>query len=224
MSKLNNSLYSSDDHTWQTPPEIYRPLLDFLGTDHFQVDVCTSSAKNIPAAAHITPEGIIGVFDGEKVGFPDHNLTVCLSGDGLNTQWPDEGYCWMNPPYGTALKTWLKKAYEESLKGAKVWALVPARTETNYQHEYGLSKAGLIIFLSGRICFHKNGQPHAIINKKTGKAEAGNAPFPTMLLYYGDNAQELYNRWIASPPLPGTAFLNLRYQDGISKFRERKGQ
>jgi hypothetical protein len=171
MSRLNASLYSSETHTWQTPPNIIDPLLDFLGVKQFEADVCTTE-KNIPAKVHMTESGMCG----------------------LASMWPKEGYCWMNPPYGNALKMWLKKAYEESLTGSNVWALVPARTETKYQHEYGLTKAGFVVFLSGRITFHLNGV----------KGPA-NAPFPTMLLYYGKDSNALFEQWCENPPLQGIA-------------------
>ena len=37
----------------------------------------------------------------------------------------------MNPPYGRNIKHWIKKAYEESVKGATVVCLIPARTDTS---------------------------------------------------------------------------------------------
>ncbi len=42
----------------------------------------------------------------------------------------------MNPPYGNALKKWIRKAYEEAQKGATVVCLLPVRTNTRYWHDY----------------------------------------------------------------------------------------
>ena len=49
--------------------------------------------------------------------------------NGLFQDWAPNR-CWMNPPYGREIGRWMKKAYEESLKGATVVCLVPARTDT----------------------------------------------------------------------------------------------
>lgn len=81
--------------------------------------------------------------------------------DGLSKRW--EGVCWMNPPYGE-LGKWIRKAYEESLKGSTVVCLVPARTETNYFHDYCLK--GEVRFVRGRIHFTD-------ITGKTGRPRFG---------------------------------------------------
>ncbi len=47
--------------------------------------------------------------------------------DGLAQPW--DGKCWMNPPYGRTIGLWMRKAYEESQRGALVVCLVPARTD-----------------------------------------------------------------------------------------------
>ena len=38
----------------------------------------------------------------------------------------------MNPPYGTGIGAWVRKAYESALLGATVVCLVPARTDTRW--------------------------------------------------------------------------------------------
>lgn len=48
--------------------------------------------------------------------------------DGLSQDWAGERV-FMNPPYGRAISDWVRKAYEESTKGALVVALILARTE-----------------------------------------------------------------------------------------------
>lgn len=79
-----------------------------------------------------------------------------------------KGHCWMNPPYGRTIKHWVKKAYESSLKGHLVVALLPARTDTAWFHEYILGKAE-IRFLRGRLKF--------------GNA-TNSAPFPSMVVVW----------------------------------------
>lgn len=42
-----------------------------------------------------------------------------------------------NPPYGRAIKDWVKKSSEESKKpNTIVVMLIPARTDTSYFHDY----------------------------------------------------------------------------------------
>ena len=71
-----------------------------------------------------------------------------------------------NPPYGRAIAAWVKKCKEEAEKpGTVVVALLPARTDTKWFHEYIYNKAE-IVFLRGRLKFGD------------GK---NSAPFPSML-------------------------------------------
>lgn len=56
--------------------------------------------------------------------------------DGLKQDWSGERvFC--NPPYGKVIGDWVRKCYEESKKSnTTVVALIPARTDTRYFHEY----------------------------------------------------------------------------------------
>ena len=74
-----------------------------------------------------------------------------------------------NPPYGRELPKWVKKCYEESLKGTLVVMLIPARTDTRWFHDYIYGKAE-IRFIKGRLKF--------------GNAKQS-APFPSMVVVYG---------------------------------------
>ena len=75
---------------------------------------------------------------------------------------------YFDPPYGSAIKLWVKKCYEEAKKGALVVMLIPARTDTSYFHDYIYNKAE-IRFLRGRLKF--------------GEAKQS-APFPSMVVVY----------------------------------------
>jgi phage N-6-adenine-methyltransferase len=68
--------------------------------------------------------------------------------DGLNKSWADERV-FMNPPYGRHLGPWMKKAYEESKRGALVVCFVPARVDTNWWHDYAIK--GEIRLPKGRV-------------------------------------------------------------------------
>jgi len=130
-------MFSSDDMTWETPQNLFNKLNDEF---HFTLDVCAlpNTAK---CKEYYTPEI-----------------------DGLKQEW--KGVCWMNPPYGRQIGVWLKKAYEESLKGIMVVCLIPSRTDTKYWHDYCM-KSSEIRFIKGRLKFGD------------GK---NSAPFPSMLI------------------------------------------
>ena len=78
-------------------------------------------------------------------------------GGGLEREWGTVTY--VNPPYSN-LKLWLKKAYEEHLKGKTVVMLIPSRTDTVAWHDY-VMKAAEIRFIKGRLKFgdSKNSAP-----------------------------------------------------------------
>lgn len=83
--------------------------------------------------------------------------------NGLEQEWT--GVCWCNPPYGREISKWVKKAYESE---CTVVALLPARTDTKWFHEYIYGKAE-IRFVKGRLKF--------------GEAST-NAPFPSMVVIW----------------------------------------
>lgn len=109
---------------WETP----QPLFDRLNAEfHFDVDVC-ANADNAKCARYFTPEQ-----------------------NGLLQDWAPLT-CWMNPPYGSvALRQWMGKAYQESLRGATVVCLVPSRTDTKWWHDY--AQHGEYRFIKGRVRF-----------------------------------------------------------------------
>jgi site-specific DNA-methyltransferase (adenine-specific) len=87
--------------------------------------------------------------------------------DGLAQSWAPH-VCWMNPPYGREIGKWVRKACEESLKGATVVCLLPARTDTAWWHDYVIPHAE-VTFVRGRIKF--------------GNATSG-APFPSAVAVF----------------------------------------
>jgi phage N-6-adenine-methyltransferase len=127
---------SSNTDTWATPQWLFDAL-----NAHYQctLDVC-AVPENAKCKHYFSPEQ-----------------------DGLKQEW--DGMCWMNPPYGREIVKWVKKAYESSLAGAVVVALLPARTDTAWFWDYVYHKA-MIEFIRGRLRFGD------------GK---GAAPFPSMV-------------------------------------------
>lgn len=136
-------LFSSKDMTWETPQDFFNKVNEEF---NFDLDVCatdeTAKCKN-----YFTPEI-----------------------DGLKQDWT--GVCWMNPPYGRGITTWIKKAYDESKKhNSTIVALVPSRTDTKWFHDY-IYNQHEIRFIKGRLKFG---------NSKNA------APFPSMLVIFKNN-------------------------------------
>jgi phage N-6-adenine-methyltransferase len=135
---LSSTLFSSKKLDWETPLELFEALDREFG---FDLDVC-ATADNAKCARYYTPEQ-----------------------DGLKQRW--EGVCWMNPPYGRDIGKWIRKAYEESLRGATVVCLVPSRTDTSWWHDYCLK--GEIRYIRGRLRF---------------SGARVNAPFPSAIVIF----------------------------------------
>lgn len=100
--------------------------------------------------------------------------------DGLAQDWAPERV-FMNPPYGRVIGDWIAKAYEESRKGAQVVALIPARTDTRYWHDY-VMRADEIRLVKGRLRFGdgKNSAPFpsavVVWDMQDGQARAEGMP------------------------------------------------
>lgn len=110
---MNRILFSSKSSEWETP----QWLFDKYDQEyHFDVDV-SATKENTKCKKFFSPEQ-----------------------DGLKQQWT--GTVWMNPPY-CDLDLWIEKAFNESLSGATVVSLVPARTDTKVFHKYILPFSGL---------------------------------------------------------------------------------
>lgn len=126
---------------WSTPMDLFRELDHRFG---FELDVC-AQLENAKCRHWFTPEI-----------------------DGLSQDWAP-AVCFMNPPYGPPIATWLRKAVSEWRRGATVVALLPARTDTIWFHELVLGVGAEVEFLKGRLRFD---------------GSAGRAPFASMVVIY----------------------------------------
>lgn len=117
-------MFSSASDQWATPQAFFN---EWNALFNFTLDVC-ADAQNAKCERY---------FD--------------LSTNGLKQDWSLE-VCWMNPPYGREIGQWVKKAYSESLYGATVVCLLPARTDTAWWHDYVLPFAK-VTFIRGRLKF-----------------------------------------------------------------------
>ena len=136
-----NVHFSSKSNEWTTPQHLFDELNQEF---NFTLDPCATE-ENAKCSKHFTIED-----------------------DGLSKDWSND-VVFMNPPYGREIKKWIKKAYEESLNGATVVCLIPARTDTTYWHDFIFDKADDIKFLKGRLKFG---------NSKNS------APFPSAIVVY----------------------------------------
>lgn len=80
-----------------------------------------------------------------------------LADDGLSRSWAGERV-FVNPPYGRGIGKWVEKA--ATCGAAVVVALLPARTDTRWFHDFIYGKAE-IRFVRGRLKFggHENSAP-----------------------------------------------------------------
>lgn len=109
------SKFDSNKQDWTTP----RPMFDALNREfNFTLDAAAS------------PENALTLKY-----FTEHD-------DAILQNW-GQNIVWLNPPYGKAygLSKWVEKSYIESTKGATVVMLIPARTNTEWFHNFCLRYA-----------------------------------------------------------------------------------
>jgi phage N-6-adenine-methyltransferase len=147
--------YSSSTPEWPTPQLFYDELNFEFG---FTLDACAQPWSAKCERYCTTQHG----FD-YSILWPG---TAIL--DGLSQDWTGE-VAFMNPPYGREIKHWIKKARDESAKfrGATVVALVPARTDTAWWHDYVIHYE--VRFVRGRLKFGDGKNP---------------APFPSAVVIF----------------------------------------
>lgn len=145
--------FSSEKTDWSTPQDFFDELNKMY---HFSLDPCATK-ENAKCEKFFT------VHD-----------------DGLSQSWQKHNV-FMNPPYGRQIVRWMEKALEEWAKGdCTIVALVPARTDTRWFHDFVyepmrrtnpfvVGSTIEIEFIRGRLKF--GGAKHA-------------APFPSMLVIY----------------------------------------
>lgn len=132
--------FSSASDEWATPQPLFDELNRLFGG--FTLDPC-ATPQNAKCSRFFTRED-----------------------NGLSRPW--DGKVFMNPPYGRQIGGWVRKAWEESLRGALVVCLLPARVDTRWWHDY--ARKGHVYFLQGRVRF----------------GDSRNcAPFPSAIVTFG---------------------------------------
>lgn len=133
-----NVHFSSQTNEWSTPHDFYSQL---DAEFKFTLDPCATD-ENHKCDKYYT-----------------------IKQNGLERTWDNE-IVFCNPPYGREIKHWVKKASEA--KGGIVVMLIPARTDTQYFHDYIYGKAE-VRFIRGRLKFGDS---------------KNSAPFPSMVVIF----------------------------------------
>jgi site-specific DNA-methyltransferase (adenine-specific) len=177
MNGKDTALFSKASDEWSTP----QWLFDLLDKEfHFDVDAaCTSENSKCP------------------FGFLPQ--TDCDNRHSLIIDWYEHGgIFWLNPPY-SKIGAFMKKAYEESLKGAVVVCLIPSRTDTKYWHDY-VMKAQEIRFVKGRLKFEA---PCYNLGEDTGIKRSSCAPFPSVIVIFDQSYYKMYQMPTLPHPIIG---------------------
>ena len=140
-SNFNKGMKSTNTVEWGTPQEFFEELNLQYGP--FDLDPC-ATVSNRKCDKFFTREV-----------------------DGLSQPWA--GRVFMNPPYGTVIKDWVKKA---ATCGTFVVALLPARVDTRWWHEF--CEPNEYWFVKGRLSF-VGGQ--------------WSAPFPSAIVIFNGGKQ-----------------------------------
>jgi site-specific DNA-methyltransferase (adenine-specific) len=102
------AMFSSATDEWPTPAYLFEVLNEHYGP--FDCDVC-ATAENAKCEKFFTS-----------------------AQNGLLQPW--ERSNWMNPPYGRQIAQWVRKAHDEARHGNLTTALLPARIDTKWFHQY----------------------------------------------------------------------------------------
>jgi phage N-6-adenine-methyltransferase len=150
MRTALNVMTMSVKHDWKTPKKVL-DLVRKMGP--IILDPATSDDNPVGAAFFYTKEA-----------------------NGLAQDWKqDPGLVFCNPPYGREIKDWAAKfACEGSMNGVELIALLPARTDTKWWHNYIKKSADAYCFWEGRLAFSDSKDV---------------APFPSVLVYWGDRVE-----------------------------------
>lgn len=145
---MNNVHFKSSNKEWETPESLFQPLRKEF---NIVFDVC-ASPENTKCRAYY-----------------DKKLNALSASWSIANEFTEGKFAvWMNPPYGRGIDRWVRKAHEESLKGVTIVALLPARTDTSWFHNYIHGKQE-VRFLKGRVKF---------VDAKSS------APFPSMIVVF----------------------------------------
>lgn len=158
----------------------------------------------------LTPRHVLdalGEFDLDPCSAPDPNFWptarkhITWPRDGLSEPW--HGRVWLNPPYGREAWVWLERL---ALHGVGT-ALIFARTETSGFVRTVWDGADAILFLHGRLRFHR---ADGSLPDRDG-AGSNSSGAPSCLVAYGESDAEVLKHC----SLPGTYVSNFRNREAV---------
>jgi hypothetical protein len=159
------------DTNWYTPAWLL-DLVRKVGT--IGLDPCTDEKNPVCAPTFCTPGG---TYDVVGLG----SVTKANNDDGLWFHWSQAGIgiVFVNPPYSRQDSPhWAAKIAAEAQAGCEIIALLPARVDTGWWHDYIAAHADAACFLRGR--------PR---HSRPGEEAEGAGKFPSVVVYFGDRAK-----------------------------------
>ncbi|MBA8988845.1 hypothetical protein FHW23_000077 [Curtobacterium pusillum] len=183
---------------WYTPPEFFAALTDDNGAPiNFDVDVAAPGVKGIVTNPHVSVPA--GRF-----------ITKDLDALDPSTSWGTRTKCWMNPPYGSLLPKFTRRAVAHAADGGEVLALLPARTDTRWWHSTVMAHAHAVVFNRSRVRFIDS-------SGRRGESPA----FGQVLVAYGPTFADLLERVALGPAALGS-FVRLRDDAGQTRNQEEE--
>ena len=193
MTATKDAKPLKDNDYYVTPPEVWGPILQWLGLTEFALDPCSPMERKpyvVPAARLYTEE---------------HNglIQPWVDVDAVKTSPGQAQHVWVNPPY-SQYEEWVKKAIQESRKGAFVWMLLN-QSNANVWQDLINPQMQFKIALRSRVKFILNDKPMA------------NPRYDNYLVHFGPD--ERYRNQLRSQPhvfpLAGEAILDIRKVGGV---------
>lgn len=144
-------MFSSQESGWRTPKIIYEPLVQEF---NIKIDAAATAKSRI-----------VGTWFGPGSAWFE---------DALWADWTISSY-WLNPPWSRGgkyqMKDWVRRASAEGAMGSTVVALLPARVDTSWWHDFVMDRAEVRI-VRGRVTFD---------DPETGLPAKSAAPFPVCI-------------------------------------------
>jgi len=165
MNGKDSALFSRKSDEYETPQWLFNQLNEEF---HFDCDAAATK-NNTKCKWYLGEDYTESKEDSTKIDW-----IRTLFQDGLT-----QIYCksfFLNPPY-SKIAQFMKKSYEESLKGAIVVCLIPCRTDTRYWHDY-VMMAHEIRLIKGRLKFSN---------------EKNSAPFPSCVVIFDHSKYDKNN-------------------------------
>ncbi len=184
--KGQKALFSKNSDEWETP----QWLFDLLDKEfHFECDAAATT-KNTKCKNFFGED-----YTGKKENSLVYDWTKCMFMDVGEPEYPKSFF--LNPPH-SKIAAFMKKAYEESLKGAVVVCLIPCRCDTRYWHDY-IMKAQEIRFIKGRLKFNNRTLPSY---KEDGSHKVSSATFPSCVVVFSYTHDHYWNQDTGYPLCP----------------------